>query len=452
MQLRLFTLILLSVFTNYHAFGQSETYLELWDDPEIQTRIENGIETHRKGWFTLDFVDENNEPLQNATVSIEQTDHEFLFGSNIFMYQGYPDQKQNQRYEEVFAQLFNYASLPFYWEALEPEPGTLRFDASSSKIYRRPPPEPILEFCKNNGITPKGHTLVWDNPRWSIPAWLPENAEEREHLINKRIREIGESFGEEIKYWDVVNELRNRRGHMQVVMPKDFALKAFQQTEQAFPRENVLILNEVTNVWEEHADEYSHFYLVTDNLLMKGAKIDALGFQCHFFHGEQQFQDVLNGDIMQPKRILDIMDTYADFQLPIHITEITIPTLPNNSEGEKAQATVTENLYKIWFSHPNVEAITWWNVSDGTATANEDKWNGGFLRKDLSPKPSYEVLNRLINQEWKTSLENQQLTGSTLKIHGFYGEYVLTIQHEGKTIEKKVKLSKKGLDHLQIKL
>ncbi|MCD6507549.1 hypothetical protein J7M22_13115 [Candidatus Poribacteria bacterium] len=45
------------------------------------------------------------------------------------------------------------------------------------------------------------------------------------------------------------------------------------------------------------------------------------------------------------------------------------------------------------FSHPSVEAITWWDFSDRGA------WQGtaaGFLRKDMSPKPAYERLTELV--------------------------------------------------------
>ena len=445
-------LVITLFFYIQNSYSQSETYEKLWNDPEIQQRINNGIETNRKGWITLDIIDENESPVEDATISIELIKHEFLFGSNIFMYQGFSEQKQNQRYEDVFKQIFNFASLPFYWKALEPEPDKLRYEASSEKIYRRPPPDPILAYCKKNDITPKGHTLVWDNPTWSIPEWLPDNAEKREELTNKRIRQLGERYGKSIKYWDVVNELDQRGGHMEVIMPKDFALKAFKQAEAVYPRENTLILNEVTNVWYKNAGEYSDFYMIIDNLLMKGAKIDAIGFQCHFFGGERDIQAMMDGKLMQPKQILDILDTYGDFQLPIHVTEITVPTIPNNAAGEKVQAVITENLYKIWFSHKNVEAITWWNVADGTATKNEDKFLGGVLRDDLSAKPSFDVLNRLINEEWHTKIENQILVDSQLKFNGFYGKYSVKIQQKGKTTEKQIELTKNGPEKITIKL
>ncbi|NLH72995.1 MAG: hypothetical protein GX456_08075 [Verrucomicrobia bacterium] len=45
------------------------------------------------------------------------------------------------------------------------------------------------------------------------------------------------------------------------------------------------------------------------------------------------------------------------------------------------------------YAHPSVAAITWWDFTD----APGHFWpHGGFLRPDLTPKESYERLQRLI--------------------------------------------------------
>ena len=51
------------------------------------------------------------------------------------------------------------------------------------------------------------------------------------------------------------------------------------------------------------------------------------------------------------------------------------------------------------YSHPSVEAITWWDFSDARA------WQGapaGLVRKDMSPKPAYIALKKLIKGDWWT--------------------------------------------------
>ena len=51
------------------------------------------------------------------------------------------------------------------------------------------------------------------------------------------------------------------------------------------------------------------------------------------------------------------------------------------------------------FDHPLVEAITGWDFADGA-------WLGapsGVIRRDNSRKPSYEMLKKLIHEEWHTA-------------------------------------------------
>ncbi|MCE5308328.1 MAG: hypothetical protein LLG20_11875 [Acidobacteriales bacterium] len=66
---------------------------------------------------------------------------------------------------------------------------------------------------------------------------------------------------------------------------------------------------------------------------------------------------------------------------------------------------MTRNLYRLLFSHPSVEAITWWNLAGGTAFGDENKYRAGLVRRDMFPKPSYEALRKLIREEWHTRME-----------------------------------------------
>lgn len=421
--------------------AQSVRYDSLWSDAKVQERISTGIEQNRKGNFTI-ILKKGARPLQNVEMQIEQAGHEFLFGTNLFMLNGFAKPEQNQRYEDVFLSLFNHGSIPFYWKTLEPHQGQLRFAKASEPIYRRPPPDAVLEFCKKHNVYAKGHTLVWDNPQWAVPTWLPTDEAAIQSLIDKRIGQIGSRYSKDIPMWDVVNELKNR--HHGVTMPMDFANAAFRKADAVFPKNSVLMINETTSLWYDKKREYSHYYLAIENLLLKGARVDAIGLQCHFFHGNQEYKDVLEGATMTPEALFEIMDTYALFGKPLHITEVTIPTIPASAEGEAAQAKVARNLYRIWFSHPAMGSIVWWNMADGTAAPGEDKWRGGFLREDLTAKPSYQMLQKLINEEWKTTVSVKTNNKGEASFRGFYGDYTLRIKVGDRTREQKIKLRKNG--------
>ena len=158
------------------------------------------------------------------------------------------------------------------------------------------------------------------------------------------------------------------------------------------------------------------------------------------------------GSDMRPANVLKVLDRYADFKLPLHITEITIPTLPNTPEGEAAQAEMARNLYRLWFSHPAVGGITWWNVVDDTAAPGEDKWLGGLLHRDFTPKPAWHALQKLIQQEWHTQLERESGASSEVRFQGFYGSYSATVVRDGKQRKIDFSVAKGAPNVIEVKL
>lgn len=88
--------------------------------------------------------------------------------------------------------------------------------------------------------------------------------------------------------------------------------------------------------------------------MLKGARIDAIGMQFHLFSSkENEYNDTRMR--LNPKNLYRHMDLYSILNRPLQITEITIPAYSCEKEDEKIQAEIIENLYPIWFSHPNVE-------------------------------------------------------------------------------------------------
>ena len=69
---------------------------------------------HRKGKAVLHFQDREGKPLAGKAVEVRQKKQEFLFGCNAF------DTLELCR-ENL--DLFNFATLPFYWGQYEPEEG-----------------------------------------------------------------------------------------------------------------------------------------------------------------------------------------------------------------------------------------------------------------------------------------------------------------------------------------
>jgi hypothetical protein len=75
------------------------------------------------------------------------------------------------------------------------------------------------------------------------------------------------------------------------------------------------------------------------------------------------------------------------------------------------------------------------NLVDGYAAyaplgseEGENKYGGGLCHFDMSPKPAYRVLDRLINEEWRTNIDAKCKEEFTFR--GFYGEYEIEIEDE----------------------
>ena len=154
---------------------------------------------------------------------------------------------------------------------------------------------------------------------------------------------------------------------------------------------------------------------------------------------------------------------YARFGKPLQITEVTFPAYSWEDEDEQIQAEILEKLYSLWFSHPNMEQIIYWNLVDGYGyvdvneksieetrkvmgdmTLGENYYYGGLMRFDMTPKPAYYRLKNLIEKVWNTSVVGQTNAQGEYKTRGFYGKYDIEITVDGKTICKTVQHSKKG--------
>jgi endo-1,4-beta-xylanase len=416
-------------------------YETLWQDPAVEQRIAAGIRANRMSDAVVRCLGPDGAPLAGVTLQVEQTRHAFLFGANIFMLGGFPTADENRRYEATYLRLFNYATVPFYWSDLEPEPGKPRFAKDSPVIYRRPPPDTVVEFCQRNRLAMKGHPLVWH--QW-YPKWRPDDPVALTRVIEQRIAQIAGRYGTSIQRWEVVNEPLERPLYADkwCNLPEGYVFHALSTATKDFPSSSRLMLNEATTFsWLKFNDAASPYYRLIREMLDRGTRVDEIGMQLHIFN-EKTWQQVQAGEQFFPAQLFKVLDRYADFARPLAITELTIPAVPKTAAGERDQATVTRNFYRLWFSHPQVEAISWWNVVDDTAAKGEDKWSAGLVRRDFSPKPAFEALDQLINHDWKTVVNGRSAAGGELAFRGFHGDYTVTVKVGAKTVTKTFSLQK----------
>ena len=155
-----------------------------------------------------------------------------------------------------------------------------------------------------------------------------------------------------------------------------------------------------------------------------------------------------------------VLDQYADFQIPLQITELTIPAYHWTEEDEDIQAEILKNIYSMWFSHPAMSGIIYWNLVDGYAafapqgdmTSGENYYAGGLVRFDMTPKPAYYVLRDLFAKTWHTEAETGTNDNGVASFHGFFGKYDLEITVDGKTTRQEICFSRDSVRHLVVRL
>jgi GH35 family endo-1,4-beta-xylanase len=412
------------------------------NEREILASAPERIRQSRTAEVELHLVNESGEPLPNAQVRVQLAQHEFGFGCNAFLVNWIADDELQRAYEGRFSDLLNYATLPFYWAGYEREKGKTQ----EERLHA------MAEWCARHQIPAKGHPLVWHEV---YPAWghaCPDD--EVIARLEERVKKIVSQFRGSIEIWDVVNEATvshrfdNAIGRW--VADKGAAAcvaQALNWAREANPSATLL---------------YNDFYISEDferlvaTLLDQGAPLDVIGIQSHMHKGTWPLE-----------RAWQVCETYARFGLPLHWTELTILSgrpkaaddndwhtrhtdWPSTSQGELAQAEYGYKLYTLLFSHPAVEAITWWDFSD------HNSWQGapsGLVRGDMSPKPLYEQLRQLVCEDWSTDAQATSDASGRASVRCTFGQHQIeTVPHTGPRLAGSFHLYRKGGRSIEVKL
>ena len=416
---------------------------------EILDQVDARIEKHRKGDAVLKLAGPDGKPLQNGlAVKIDQKRHKFLFGCNIFKLGRCRTPEDNAAYEKRFASLLNFATLPFYWWNYERRQGQPDDERTNQ----------IVRWCKAQNITTKGHPLAWN---YVDPRWLPKEPAEAMQLQLKRIGRCVQRFRNDIEIWDVVNEATHYdREQIKKAAPilteairkmgvGAYVREAFKAARQANPKATLLINDYRTD--PDYAEK------VISELLDENDRplYDVIGIQSHMHGGGWPVQ-----------KTWEVCERFAKFGKPLHFTETTLVSgvqgwelskkrkdpdfrWTTTPEGEKRQAEQVVEFYRMLFSHPAVEAITWWDFTDQNAWQQAP---AGLVRADMTPKPAYNELERLIKGKWWTQAETTTDAGGTARFRGFLGEYEVSAQIDGKKLTGTFRLDKTATEITDVQL
>ncbi|MGL4608629.1 MAG: endo-1,4-beta-xylanase [Trueperaceae bacterium] len=392
---------------------------------------EKRIEFYRKGNLRLNVTDAEGQPLEGATVQVQQQQHQFFFGSNLFRLDPDDTSQQQGDYQARFKDIFNFGTLPFYWgsfERVQNEPDYERLDK-------------MVQWGQENDITLKGHPLVW---QLVYPDWAPKDADGAKPLLEARINDIISRYKGVIDTWDVINEVNSP--------------DAAPDTGVAdwIHRDGASSVVETALGWARDAGGetllYNDFQLggtayanLLEALNERGTMPDAIGLQSH-----------MHGGTWSKEQIWETCQKYSTYDLPLHFTEMTIisgdfraisanmtpsSSWPSTSEGEARQAEDVETVYTVLYSCPAVQAITWWDLSDGGAWLAAPS---GLLYDDMTPKPAYERLLSLIKEKWWTDVTGVTDSSGSYSTRATLGGYEATVTVENKTVTQTFEVTDNG--------
>jgi GH35 family endo-1,4-beta-xylanase len=400
------------------------------------------IQQHRKGDAVVCVRDHRGRPAAGLRVFVQQQGHEFRFGGMIPSLAVPPDiaPPPGSDYWPRFAEIFNDAQVYYSWEPGDPRAQ----EAFHAKLDK------LLDWCEKNRLSVFAAPLIYAQ---IVGGWTGETPQRVERLVRECIhRELGRYRGR-IQTWEIINETvpgmleRNSLGEwIAARTPREAMRLCLEWAREADPRARLLVNDFDLAGW---------FYdPLLKAMIEEKAPLDVIGIQSHMWRGDWPLEQVWG-----------TAERFARYGKPVFFTELTINSgeqkprpedveprdwaTRTTPEGEARQADYAEKVYRLLFSHPAVEGITWWDFSDLGAWGAPN----GLLRKDMSPKPAFERLLKLIKREWWTRAEGVTDENGVFKLRGFYGEYTATaVPKSGELVSRRFTLQRERKNEWTLRL
>ncbi|CAK8573835.1 unnamed protein product [Lathyrus sativus] len=405
--------------------------VELWADSvslqpftrkQWRSHQDDSVERVRKNRVRFQVTHPNETALEGATVVIKQTKADFPFGCAMNHYI-----LTNNEYQKWFVSRFKYTTFTneMKWYSTEIVQGHENYTI----------PDAMLQFSKENGISVRGHNILWDSPRRQ-PHWdLTLSPDELRVAADKRMKSVVSRYKGQVIAWDVVNE--NVHFHFfEDKLGENISAEYYLAAYRLDPNTE-MFMNEYNTI-EISGDKNASptNYLRKLKEIQKFPGIDgislAIGLQAHFPSGVPNLAYMRTG-----------LDLLAATGLPIWLTEVSVDAQPK-------QAEYFEDVLREGFSHPAVKGII---MFVGPEQAGFDS----TLLADANFKntPAGDVVDKLI-RKWGTGPQTDIADSrGIIDISLYYGDYDVTVTHPLTQYSKTVNISvRKGfsLETVHVKM
>lgn len=262
------------------------------------------------------------------------------------------------------------------WDATEPQENMFNFSRADQ----------IADFAASNGISLRGHTLVWHS---QTPDWVfhddKGNLVSKEVLFARMKNHIDNVVGHykgKIYAWDVVNEvmepgdqqpggLRNSLWYQ--IAGEEYIEKAFEYAHAADPEAKLFINDYNTHIPDKRQDLVD----LIKRLQAKGVPIDGIGHQNHI---SLTYPSVADLDSM--------ITAFENLGIEQQITEMDMSIYTNDTESfdsfseelQIAQANRYREIFDVFVKHKDqLTAVIFWGKDDTntwlrTFPVNRNNW------------------------------------------------------------------------------
>ncbi len=268
---------------------------------------------------------------------------------------------------------------------LQPQEGRFEFAAADA----------VVSFAAEHTMAVRGHTLLWYKGTpdwfWTTRAGRPASRDLVLSRLQTHIDTVVGRYHGSVHAWDVVNEVVDpaqsdclRHDQWWSVVGPDYIEAAFRFAHAADP-EARLYLNDFSTT---EARKRKCLVRVVRGLQARAVPLHGIGHQMH-----------VSLYYPRPAAVDRTLRLFANLGLENQITELDMSlyrkdrkTLSDSrSNLLKMQGARYRALMRVFLAHPDVNAVTWWGVSDAhswrTSAAKIDE--PLLFDADNCPKPAF---------------------------------------------------------------
>jgi len=297
---------------------------------------------------------------------------------------------------------FNYgvSGNSFKWSGIQPQHTTPNYSNFENAV----------RWTQKVDWELRAHTLLWGgNDAHSMPDWvrsLPTPQAITDTCKMRVQREVSRYKGV-IKEYDVINEpLTGHADWLRKTVGDSILWNCFKWAREADPDAKLYINDyNVEYNWGQ-AVEYRD---LIKKIVANGGPVTGVGLQAHFW-------DCCRPNVDELVKNINII---AQAGLPMRLTEYDWGT----NLTEKQQVDDFVKVLTVAFSHPSVNGMISWGLSDDGAWRE----NTGFFTATHKPKLAADTLLYYTQKKWATNFD-AAVTGETpLEFKAYYGDYEVEV-------------------------